>query len=92
MHTWCNENNIVVNLDKTKAMLVSTHQQPVRVKSNLEIIYNETKLETTNSEKILGVIIDKNLLCTFYIDKLAQTLKKANFLLRRIKKVPTIGL
>ena len=34
----------------------------MRLKRNLEIIYNETKLETTNSEKLLGVIIDKNVL------------------------------
>ena len=58
----------------------------MRLKSNLEICYNESKLETTNSEKLLGVIIDKNLLWTFHIDKLAQTLNKANFLLKRIKK------
>ena len=58
----------------------------MRLKSNLEIFNNESKLETTNSEKLLGVIIDKNLLWTFHIDKLAQTLNKANFLLKRIKK------
>ena len=58
----------------------------MRLKRNLAIFYNETKLETTNSENLLGVIIDKNILWKCHIDNLAQTLNKANFLLRRIKK------
>ena len=73
MHTWCDEKNMVVNLEKTKAMFVSTHQKPMRLKSSLELFNNETKVEITNSEKLLGVIIDKNILSTFHIDKLAPT-------------------
>ena len=86
VHTWCNENNMVVNLDKTKAMLISTYQKAARLKSDLEVYYNGTKLKTTNTEKQLGVIIDKNLLWKCHIDKVAKTLSKGIYLLRRIKK------
>ncbi len=43
-------------------------------------------LENVNSEKLLGVIIDKHLSWKHHIDKNAETLSKNIALLKRIRK------
>ncbi len=84
--TWCSENNMVVNDTKTKTMLVTTYQKLVHLPTKeLDVYYDNTKLENVESEKLLGVKIDKHLSWKDQIDKVAHTVSSSIALLRRIK-------
>ncbi len=59
--TWCDDNRMPVNTDKTKAMLITTykryHELPVK---QLQIYINDQELQNVRAEKLLGVNIDQN--------------------------------
>ncbi len=51
-----------VNAEKTKVMLVITYQRETKLQTlEIKVNFNNTMLENVNSEKLLGVIIDKHL-------------------------------
>ena len=53
---------MLLNTDKTKVMLLTTSQKRLGLqKSSLSLNYNDTDLQLTNNEKILGVHIEENL-------------------------------
>ena len=62
LHTWCQQNGMVLNTEKTKIMLITTRQKRLYVnENNLTLSYNNIDLQVTSGDKILGVYIDKNL-------------------------------
>ena len=62
LHTWCQQNGMVLNTEKTKIMLITTRQKRLYVnENNLKLSYNNIDLQVTSGDKILGVYIDKNL-------------------------------
>ncbi len=68
---------MVVNAEKTKVMLVTTNLRETKLQtSEFKVNFNNTMLENVNSEKLLGVIIDKHLSWKHHIDKNAETLSK----------------
>ncbi len=78
---------MAVNAEQTKVMLVTTYQRETKLQtSEIKVNFNNTMLENVNSEKLLGVIIDKHLSWKHHIDKTAQTLSKNIALLKRIHK------
>jgi hypothetical protein len=82
VNNWCNDNKMVINCDKTKVMLITTHQKEAKLDStHLGVICNNTELENVNSSKLLGVIIDKNLTWKYHIDKTAKTISHSIALL-----------
>ncbi len=84
---WCEENRMACNSTKTKAMLMTTQQKETHLTStHLEIFCNGNALENVESEKLLGVIVDRHLTWKPHIDKLAKTTSRNIALLRRIKK------
>ncbi len=67
-------------------LLVTTYQRETKLqKSEIKVNFNNTMLENVNSEKLLGVIIDKHLSWK-HIEKTAKTLSKNIALLKRIHK------
>ena len=76
--SWCKDNNMVINDTKTKTMLVTTYQKLTHLETKeLDIYYDELKLENVNSEKLLGVIIDKRLSWREHVDKVANTMSSS---------------
>ncbi len=72
---WCQKTRMAVNAEKTKVMLVTTHQRETKLQiSEIKVNFNNTMLENVNSEKLLVVIIDKHLSCKHHFDKTAKTL------------------
>ncbi len=58
----CKHNKMAINCDKTKVMLITTYQKEAKLDSTyVSVICDNTELENVNSNKLLGVIIDKNL-------------------------------
>ena len=56
---WCLENGMIINIDKTKLMLISSRQKRKCMKDNkLVIVYDNFDLQLTSCENVLGVHID----------------------------------
>ncbi len=68
-------------------MLVTTYQKEAKLNStHVSVICDNIELENVNSNKLLGVIIDKNLTWKFHIDETAKYICGNIALLRRIRK------
>ncbi len=84
---WCKQNRMVANTGKTKWMFITTFQKTTRLpRADLNIVLDNVTLDNVDSEKLLGVIVDKYLTCKHHVDKTAKTISKNIALLRRIKR------
>ncbi len=87
VNKWCKDNKMAINCAKTQVMLVTTYQKEAKLDStHVHAICDNTELEKVNSNKLLGVIIDKSLTWKFHIDKTAKSICGNTALLRRIRK------
>ena len=83
---WCSLNKMVLNIKKTKAMLISTYQKLRRLTvKTLSINVQGELLENVTSEKLLGVIVDQNLSWKAHVDKVHKTVSMLLAKFRRIK-------
>ncbi len=74
---------MVGNGDKTKAMLITTYQKESNsLKKNSLFFFNNTQLKNVNSEKRLGVKIDKHLTWKDHVNKIAKTVSRNPALFR----------
>lgn len=84
--SWCSDNNMVINVNKTKAMFISSRQNVSKIMNNPPVItVSGTQIQISEEEKLLGVHIDNTLSWQSQVEK---TIKKCNsllYLLRRIK-------
>ncbi len=70
---WCMDNNMTVNEDKSKAMIITTYQKPTWLETKeRNITYDGSKLQNVDSENLLGIKIDKNLSWKSQVDKVAN--------------------
>ena len=61
VHTWCLENGLLINIDKTKLMLIASRQKRnYLTDTDLKLTYNNLELKISTNEKILGVHVDQN--------------------------------
>ncbi len=75
VNNWCKDNKMAINCDKTKVMLLITFQKEGKLDStHVSVICDNTELENVNSNKLLGVFIDKNLPWKCHIDKTAKSI------------------
>ena len=58
--SWLHANFLILNLEKTKIMLVGTHQMNAEA-DDLVIEISNTRLEKVNKFKYLGVLLDNTL-------------------------------
>ncbi len=89
VNDWCNNNHMVGNGDKTKAMLITTYQKESKLPKKELTIFSTTQLKNVNSEKLLGFKIDKHLTWKDHVNKTAKTISmisRNKALFRRIKK------
>ena len=71
--TWCNENGMITNIQKTNAMLITTWQKRRYLqKTDLELYLQGERISTVNTEKLLGVLIDNNLSWKLHIQKVGN--------------------
>ncbi len=75
VNDWCNNNHMVGNDDKTKAILITNYQKETKLpKKVLTISFNKTQLKNVNSEKRLDVKIDMHLTLKDHVHKTAKTI------------------
>ena len=77
---------MVINIDKTKAMLITTRQRRRNIDDNIQILLNDIKLSNVQKEKVLGVEIDNNLLWGEHVRKVTKKMSTNVRLLSKIKR------
>ena len=83
--SWCKQNGMVINIDKTKAMLITTRQRRSRIDDIIQISLNNVQLINVEREKVLGVEIDNNLLWGEHVRKVTRKMSTNIWLLSKIK-------
>lgn len=86
LQVWCKENSMIINTEKTKALLVTTQQKRARLDSDkLNVFYDNMSLKMTSQDKILGVFVDNNLTWSTHIKHISKKVNSYLWLLRKIK-------
>ena len=87
IESWCTGNRMVVNVEKTKSMIV-TSQQKLRNSSDptLNITIQSKQILNVPNEKLLGVQIDQNLNWNHHVKNVKRTVNFKIAVLRRIRK------
>ena len=78
---------MLINTDKTKAMLITTPQKRCRTDDNLQVSLNGVQLSTVVNNKVLGVQIDNNLPWGENVSKVVKKMSTNIWLLSKIKKL-----
>ena len=83
---WCKLNGMLLNTDKTKAMLNTTSQKRLHLNNDiLHLTYNNDVLNSVENEKVLGVRIDNNLTWSIHINFIAKKISSNLWLLSKLK-------
>ena len=82
---WLNENNLVINLkkSKTECVLYRTHQKTSK-SAAFEVKLNGLKIAESAAYKYLGVVMDKSLT---YAEHIKKTLKKASSRVKLLSRI-----
>ena len=87
INTWCGENKMIINVGKTKCMLIAS-QQKLQHTSNqhLKVLIQGQQITNVTDEKLLGVQVDNNLSSNQQIKKVKQTVCYKLSIVRHIRK------
>ena len=84
--SWLHANFLILNLEKTKIMLVGTHQRTAEA-DDLVIEISNTRLERVNKFKYLGVLLDNTLSWKDHVEYIGNKISSRLGILRRARKV-----
>ena len=83
---WCDNNNMFINCNKTKCMVIGTRQN-CNARANDPVLYiNDNILQNSPCEKLLGVKIDSHLCWGKQVDLVCSKISSRIYLLSKIKK------
>lgn len=82
-NTWCYNNRLIINYDKTVCVLFKTQHK--NIYKNINISLNNHRLSIHKETKFLGVILDENLGWGKHIDQLCVKLCQACFAISTLK-------
>ena len=82
---WYNDNDIVINTQKYKSMLIGSNRKLQDVNCELNIFYEQNLWQELTCEKLLGINIDNCLLWTQHINKMSSIISSLIGLLSRLK-------
>ena len=86
--SYCSQNGMISNSQKTKVMYLAASSKKLSAlpeNSNSNIFLNNEELKTSDSERLLGVQIDKTLSWKGQIDSVLKKCNSHLYLLMRIK-------
>ena len=85
LQEWCNLNNMSLNPNKTKCMLIAT---PYRLKNDMDMMLNLTlnglKVEMVSVKKILGIHVENSLSWNVQLSTICSKINSKISLFRRI--------
>ena len=82
---WCCENQLLINPDKTKFMLIATRQLRKRFSSSPVLSFPGKSLEPVASAKDLGVTLDSHLTYDCYISNVVSSCMAKLCQINRVK-------
>jgi hypothetical protein len=92
LEKWCKENGMVLNIDKTKVIFITTpHRRARTVNTPLNISYKNVHLKLTTGDKLLGVNIHENLKWDDHINHIRRKVASNIWLLSKIKQYIPLG-
>ena len=85
---WCKNNRMLINVQKTKAMIMTTWQKRLALNERREmnVFLNNEKIQSVECEKLLGVIVNQDVSWEPHIVKTLKTVNRLLGVLWRIKK------
>ena len=87
MKTWSEKNHMVLNPTKTKTMLVTGKRLSKKVPSTeLKVYIDREQIQQVSTQKLLGLIIDKEMSFNEHVDKLSTKLAQKIGVLRKIRR------
>ena len=87
---WSAANKMVTNATKTKCLPVTGKRIPCKLDNcSLELkLVNSRDIEQVDSQKLLGVTIDKHFSFDVHVEELCKTLSQIIAVLRKIRSHP----
>ena len=85
MNSIISANGVIINANKTHSMLFCSYQKRRFLPNSLYLTIDGEVIDSLNSDKLLGVNLDQNLLMDKHIDALCVRLSKLSALLWRIR-------
>ena len=86
LEMWCRENGMILNMDKTKLMLITSRQKRTALcNAGLTLQYNDIDVNITTCDKILGIHVDNNLTWNNHFNFLSKKLSSYMWLLSKIR-------
>ena len=80
---WCSKNNMSINANKSKCMLLGSNQKLKNAKE-IDLIVDSTAIQNVSSHKLLGVIVDSSLTWQLQVESVC---KKMNAKISLLKKL-----
>ena len=75
INQWCANTNMVLNTGKNKTCIITTRQKRARLEQkDLELSLGASPLQTTDCDKLLGVLIDRDLNFKAHVKKYIKKL------------------
>ena len=91
VRSWCLENRMLINTDKTKLMLIASRQKRISLMdSELKITFNNMQLKNSSNEKILGVHVDPNFVWNSHFQHVSGKISTYPWLLSQISSYLTV--
>ena len=85
--TWSINNKVIINPSKTKALVITGKRLRKKLDTqNLNLMALGNSIDQVNSEKLLGVTMDSNLLFDDHIDELCKKVAQRIGVLKNIRK------
>ena len=81
--TWFSCNSLIINTDKTKAMLFYFNKTCSLVKP--KIVFKNDEISYTSEGKFLGINISNNLKWNTYIQLLCSKLNKVSYIIKSLR-------
>ena len=81
---WCTENNLLLNVNKTKRLIVDFRKK--KAKTHTPVYISGAEVEQVNSFRFLGINITENLSWTSRISTLVKKAQKRLYFLQKLKK------
>ena len=84
---WCQVNKMIINVEKTKAMVISTKQKQTRSieNFNLNLFLNDSKLKLVTEQKLLGILVTNTLNWNEHVNHVCKKISKGIFALKKLK-------
>lgn len=85
---WLNNNNLKMNLNKTKIM--HFRQRPLTLINKLDIKYNNTNIDSVDTTKFLGLIIDTKLNWKAHIETITKKISSSAYALYTLAEITSV--